>query len=218
MPENHASISYLAINNTDASGLAHVVRFADDTATAAQWSTVVDRLTDGDEEPFGFRAEVGTARSVLDPIAALNLIDRDRYALPQRSDWRNPGVERDRLPEVRYTDGEPDVHVLVTIPAFPGTLDVHTDTILQLLALGGSAQFAYTANIAPGMDILPRDCLHLSVSRLDRTHPRTYTVCTGDSHNQETLETAATFAAASACDQLLFLPLAADFLRDALAA
>ncbi|WP_380162665.1 hypothetical protein [Kineococcus sp. R86509] len=217
MTETSPNPQYLAINNTDASGLAHVISF-DDTATPAQWSTVVDRLTDDDEEPFGFRAEVGTARRMLDPISALNLIERGRYALPQRDEWGPHGTERDRLPEVKYTDGEPDVHVLVTVPAFPGTLDVHTDTILQLLTLGGSAQFAFTANIAPGMDILPRDCLHLSVSRLDRTQPLTYTVCIGNHHDQTTIETAAKFAATSSCDQLVFLPVATDFLRDALAA
>lgn len=218
MPENTECSSYIALNNLDTMSTAHVIGIDSHTGAAEQWWNAVDELTSNNKEPFGFDAQVGTARRVMDPIDALNLIDRCCYFLrPDTCDGTGQGEEpEDRLPGVTYTDGQPDVHVLVTLPVFTGALGVHTDTIFQLLRVTGTAEFAFAPNTAPGMDVLPCDCLHLSVSYADRRRPRTLTLCVGNVNDPATVNAAGGFAHRSMSEHLLFLPEGADFLRDLL--
>jgi hypothetical protein len=68
---------YLAINNTDVSGTAFVVEFADDAALQA-WQERVDTITGRDDEPLGFRGEWGIALRILTPDQALALIPDDK--------------------------------------------------------------------------------------------------------------------------------------------
>jgi hypothetical protein len=68
---------YLAINNTDVSGTALVVEFADEPAIKA-WQERADEITGGDDEPLGFRAEWGVALRILTPDEALGLIPDEK--------------------------------------------------------------------------------------------------------------------------------------------
>ena len=72
---------YLAINNTDVSGTALVIEFADEAELKA-WQERIDELTGSDTEPFGFRAECGVAYRILSPDDALALIPAEKRKEP----------------------------------------------------------------------------------------------------------------------------------------
>lgn len=86
-PRYFRTAVYLAINNTDVSGTALVVEFADEAAVKA-WQEHVDEITGGDDEPLGFRAEWGVALRILTPDEALALIPDEKRQEANGSTFR----------------------------------------------------------------------------------------------------------------------------------
>ncbi|WP_432573148.1 hypothetical protein [Kineococcus sp. SYSU DK005] len=216
MPQQYRTdTTVLAINNTDASGTAHVVAFREHGVGYGEWNTAVEDLTRDPEEPFGFRAEVGIAQQITDPITALNLIDRYRFFLGA-AHATEPG-EDDELEPVAYVDDQPCVHVRVTMQDLPGTLARHVSTILALLRCGPQAEFVFTAR-SQGLLYLPQECLHLSITYLDAQRPDVSVTVCPDALSAAGEARARQSASANGTDHLVCMPEAAPVLRHLLAA
>jgi hypothetical protein len=88
---------YLAINNTDVSGTAVIVKFPD-LAALKRWQQVIDEITGEDSEPFGWRGEWGVADRVLSPDEALLLIPEEKRTAAATSEMHEePGVVQANL-------------------------------------------------------------------------------------------------------------------------
>ncbi|WP_432509834.1 hypothetical protein [Kineococcus sp. SYSU DK001] len=165
MPQQYRTDTTVpAINNTNASGTAHIVAFREHGVGYSEWNTAVEELTRDPEEPFGFRAEVGITaqitKQITDPITALNLINRYRFFLGDAQ--ATESGEDDELEPVAYVDDQPCMHVRATMRDLSGTMARHVSAIQALLA--GHRRSSPSPPLPQGLLYLPQEGLHLGIT------------------------------------------------------
>jgi hypothetical protein len=78
-PANGDQRVYMAICDTDNDPGGYLIEFAN-AAAAEAFERKVNDLVGGQDQPWGFRAEVGKFRAILSPAAALDFLPADNLA------------------------------------------------------------------------------------------------------------------------------------------